>query len=59
MLPPETELIVSTRDKMPTSLRRRTAPRWNNAAESAPHARAHAHACRMCRQDLERRATID
>jgi hypothetical protein len=36
MLPPDTEEIVSTFDKMPSSLSRRRAPRWNKAALKPP-----------------------
>lgn len=36
MLPPETEVMVSTFPSTPSSLRRRTAPRWKRAARYPP-----------------------
>ena len=36
MLPPDTDEIVSSLASTPVSLRRRSAPRWNNVARKPP-----------------------
>jgi len=49
MLPPETALIVSSPERMPSSFRRRTAPRWNSAARTPPPDRHRARPVRHAR----------
>src|SRR5262245_10515901 len=46
MLPPDTDEIVSTSERMPSSWRRRSAPRWNKALRNPPPERQIAISCR-------------